>query len=122
MTYQDIIAKACTRPLKTVAPTLRLVPKHDDSPPDLAQVDVIAWAKARAARGRRLAVAAEPEPRKPRQSFKNNPELRYLVNRSGWWHFQKLADGKVIRFALKTRDLALAQARRDEFLNEKGQS
>ncbi len=115
MTYAQIIAKASNRPLKTTAPALRLLtrPEPEVEP---EQCDVVAWAKARAARGRRLAVAAEPEPRKPRQSFKNNPEMRYLMNRSGWWHFQKVENGKVHRRALKTRDLTLAQARRDEIL------
>jgi hypothetical protein len=118
MTYTAIIQANRARTLRTAAPPqLRLLPKHDDTPPEVGDLDVIAWAKSRAARGHRLAAAPAPEPCKPRQHFKRNPELRYLLNRGGWWHFQRITKGEVVRFALNTRDLSEAQRLRDKFLN-----
>lgn len=115
MTHAQIISQTSQRHLRTAAPALRIVPRHEPQS-DLADIDVIAWAKEKAARGQRLVEIPPPEPASPRQSFKRSPELRYLLNVNGWWHFRKANNRKVVRFALKTRDLAIAQARRDEFL------
>lgn len=114
MTIDQIISQASQRRLKTAAPALRIVPRHEEPEVDLDDIDIIAWAKTKAARGERLVEV--PKPQGPRKYVKQRPGLRYLVQRSGWWHFQKRRDGNIVRFALKTRDLAEAQRRRDEIL------
>jgi hypothetical protein len=75
--YQAIIEATEGKRLKTSAPRLRVLPPPSaiNPPESLDDIDVIAWAKANAACGRRLVQIPAPEPTKPKRRARQ-PDLR----------------------------------------------
>lgn len=121
MTYAQIINEVSRRPLKTTAPTLRLIPKNDDTPPEIKSVDILAWAKDRKAKvGVMPGVHLPPPPRKPGDwSTVNKMEIRGLFERGGVFYLRIRTGRCRYRYqSLKTRDLAEAKQRRDQILGE----
>ena len=117
MTYQAILATAATRRLNLGQPRLRLLPPPG-SDPEPTPDEILAWAKTRAARGKKflsIRVTA-PATRKTKPRQQNNPATRYLLNRQGKWYFHRWTNGRLTRISLHTQDLTEAQRLRDELL------